>query len=324
MQALQFAVDYPELVRGVVAIASTAHLDTQGVALNSVARNAITSDPDWQGGDYYGTGRAPRAGLALARQIGHITYLSRTRSARSSGRRPFRRRELPRVPGREVRQALRREHLPALVAWRSRASTSPHGAHAGRTRAGSCSSRFTSDWIYPPSDSDGLAAALERGGKDVEHVDVGDDLRSRLVPARGRSCRRRTYGGFSSAPTRRHDERRAGVGLRHAPGARRPAPRPVHRRPRGADLPDGELRLRGRRVRGRVLQPAGVRQHLLADHEPDHRGVRGARRDRSRVGSARSRSRAGSRPRRRHCSRCSSPATTSSRRRRCTAGRSRS
>ena len=64
-------------MRSVVAIASTAHLDTQGVALNSIARKAITSDPDWQGGDYYGSGRTPDAGLALARQIGHITYLSK-------------------------------------------------------------------------------------------------------------------------------------------------------------------------------------------------------------------------------------------------------
>src|SRR5205823_1653774 len=77
MQALRFALDYPELVESVVAIASTPRLNVQGVALNAIARRAIEGDPDWQGGDYYDSGRAPRTGLALARRIGHVTYLSR-------------------------------------------------------------------------------------------------------------------------------------------------------------------------------------------------------------------------------------------------------
>ena len=68
----------------------------------------------------------------------------------------------------------------------------------------------------------------------------------------------------------------AHVRLRDPPGARRPAAGPEHRRARRADLPDDELRVRGSGVGGGVLQPAGVRQHLLADHEPDGGGVRGA------------------------------------------------
>ena len=59
-------------------------------------------------------------------------------------------------------------------------------------------------------------------------------------------------------------------------GARRAAARSQYRRPRGADLPDDQLRLRGPRIRRRVLQPPGVRQHLLADHESDGRRLRGA------------------------------------------------
>ena len=67
--------------------------------------------------------------------------------------------------------------------------------------------------------------------------------------------------------------------LRNPAGSRGPAARPEYRGARGADLPDHELRVRGSRVGGRVLQPAGVREHLLADHESDRGRVRGAHRE---------------------------------------------
>src|SRR6516164_9196631 len=76
MQAFEWAVLYPDQVDAVVAIASTHALQPQGVAWNAIAREAITRDPAWQGGRYYGTGRAPDAGLGVARMVGHITYLS--------------------------------------------------------------------------------------------------------------------------------------------------------------------------------------------------------------------------------------------------------
>src|SRR3954447_9797524 len=76
MQALEWAVAYPDRVRACIPIASTAHLGAQGVAWNAIARNAIMADPDWQGGHYYGTGRAPVAGIGVARMVGHVTYLS--------------------------------------------------------------------------------------------------------------------------------------------------------------------------------------------------------------------------------------------------------
>ena len=76
MQALEWAVLYPDEVDAIIPIASTHALQPQGVAWNAIARNAITADPDWQGGHYYGTGRAPTAGMGVARMVGHITYLS--------------------------------------------------------------------------------------------------------------------------------------------------------------------------------------------------------------------------------------------------------
>ena len=62
MQALEWAVQYGDEVDAIIPIASTHALQPQGVAWNAIARNAITADPDWQGGHYYGTGRAPDGG----------------------------------------------------------------------------------------------------------------------------------------------------------------------------------------------------------------------------------------------------------------------
>src|SRR5438128_8880488 len=78
MQALEWAVLYGDQVDAIIPIASTHALQPQGIAWNAIARNAITADPDWQGGHYYGSGRAPTAGMAVARMLGHITYLSAT------------------------------------------------------------------------------------------------------------------------------------------------------------------------------------------------------------------------------------------------------
>src|SRR5499426_840062 len=87
MQALEWAVLYPDQVDSIVAIASTHALQPQGVAWNAIARSAITADPDWQGGHYHGTGRAPNAGMGVARMVGHITYLSAKSFGEKFGRR---------------------------------------------------------------------------------------------------------------------------------------------------------------------------------------------------------------------------------------------
>jgi homoserine O-acetyltransferase len=87
MQALEWAVLYPDQVDSIVVIASTHALHPQGVAWNVIARNSIIADPDWQGGHYYGTGRAPNAGMGVARMVGHITYLSAASLGGKFGRR---------------------------------------------------------------------------------------------------------------------------------------------------------------------------------------------------------------------------------------------
>jgi homoserine O-acetyltransferase len=76
MQALQWTIAHPERVRHALVIASAPNLTAQNVAFNEVARQAIITDPEFHGGDYYAQHTVPRRGLRIARMLGHITYLS--------------------------------------------------------------------------------------------------------------------------------------------------------------------------------------------------------------------------------------------------------
>lgn len=87
MQALTWALEAPhEVDRGVV-IAASSRLSAQNIAFSAVAREAIMRDPDFQDGRYYGTGRSPQVGLAVARMMAHITYLSEAAMTDKFGRR---------------------------------------------------------------------------------------------------------------------------------------------------------------------------------------------------------------------------------------------
>lgn len=76
MQAMQWAIDAPGRLQAAVLIASAARLSAQNIAFNEIARQAISSDPDFAGGHYRANGRNPDLGLMLARMVGHVTYLS--------------------------------------------------------------------------------------------------------------------------------------------------------------------------------------------------------------------------------------------------------
>ncbi|MEO8279753.1 MAG: homoserine O-acetyltransferase, partial [Ideonella sp.] len=76
MQALDWALRYPDRLRHCVAIATAPNLSAQNIAFNEVARRAIITDPDFHGGNFYRHQVVPARGLAVARMIGHITYLS--------------------------------------------------------------------------------------------------------------------------------------------------------------------------------------------------------------------------------------------------------
>jgi homoserine O-acetyltransferase len=192
MQALEWTVAYPDSVRACISIASTPRLASQGVAWNAIARNAIMADPDWQRGEYYGTGRAPTAGIGIARMVGHVTYLSA-----ESMRDKFARRLQDRAdysftltePDFAVESYLR--HQADTFAGRfdansylyiSRALTyfdlaRDHGAGRLERALADVTARylllsFSSDWLYPPHDAYELEAALRGVGKSVVHHEI--------------------------------------------------------------------------------------------------------------------------------------------------------
>ena len=191
MQALEWAVHYGDSVAAIIPIASTHALHPQGVAWNAIARNAITTDPDWQGGHYYGTGRAPTAGMGVARMVGHITYLSAASVEEKFGRRLHAaddiRYELTR-PEFEVERYLRHQaetfvkrfdantylYMSRALSYFDLKRQYGNGqlAHALRdVSARTLLITFSSDWLYPPAGSQELADALRAAGCEVElHV----------------------------------------------------------------------------------------------------------------------------------------------------------
>jgi homoserine O-acetyltransferase len=189
MQALEFAVAHPDRIRACIPIASTAHLGAQGLAWNAIARNAIMADPDWQGGHYYGTGRAPLAGMGVARMVGHVTYLSAESMRAKFGRRLQERQDYSyslldadfAVESYLRHQAATfvRRFDPNSYLYISRALTyfdlardHGHGSLERAVRdvqARTLLISFSSDWLYPSADSDEIQQALRANGKPVEH-----------------------------------------------------------------------------------------------------------------------------------------------------------
>jgi homoserine O-acetyltransferase len=92
MQALQWMVSYPEKIHSAIPIATTLKHTPQQIAFNEVGRQAVMADPNWKNGSYY-SGRPPAKGLAVARMIGHITYMSAVSMAEKFGRRTKAKRE---------------------------------------------------------------------------------------------------------------------------------------------------------------------------------------------------------------------------------------
>ena len=189
MQALEWAVRYGEDVDAIVPIASTHALHPQGVAWNAIARNAIVADPDWQGGHYYGTGRAPNAGMGIARMIGHITYLSGTALQDKFARRLQDGDDVRytlTAPEFEIESYLRYQadtfvkrfdantylYMSRALTYFDLARQCGNGSLTQAVKPMSAKTlliSFSSDWLYPPEGSAELAAALGAAGKTVEH-----------------------------------------------------------------------------------------------------------------------------------------------------------
>jgi homoserine O-acetyltransferase len=87
-QALEWAVEFPDFVGKAAPVAATGALGPQGVGMSEIGRRAIMADPNWQDGSYYGTGKTPEDGLAIARMAGMMTYQSAPGQWERFGRRP--------------------------------------------------------------------------------------------------------------------------------------------------------------------------------------------------------------------------------------------
>ncbi|MBX0329597.1 homoserine O-acetyltransferase [Oscillochloris sp. ZM17-4] len=184
-QALEWAVALPERVRGAIMIASSARSATQTIAWNSIGRQAIMRDPRWRGGDYYGH-EPPADGLAVARMIGHVTYLSDTSLEERFGRR-LQRRAAPAfslAPEFAVESYLDHQGesfnarfdpnsylyiTKAMDYWDMPARYGSLDAAMARARAALLLISFDSDWLYPPAESEAIAAAMRRAGGHAQH-----------------------------------------------------------------------------------------------------------------------------------------------------------
>jgi homoserine O-acetyltransferase len=189
MQALEWAIQFPDAIERIVPIAATARLGAQGVAWNAIARNAIMADPDWQGGHYEGTGRKPDRGIKIARMVGHITYLSDHAVREKFGRELQDRDAYSYTLGgadfqvesylRYQADAFARRFDANSYLYISRALTyfdpaRTYGAGSleralARVNAATLLISFSSDWLYPSRDSAEIDGALRASGKRSRH-----------------------------------------------------------------------------------------------------------------------------------------------------------
>jgi homoserine O-acetyltransferase len=185
MQAIDWAIRYPDMVDACIPIASTARLAPMGLAWQAIARNAIMGDPKWRGGRYEDDD-PPATGLAVARMLGHVTYLSSASIAEKFGRQLQSRDAYSYSFGddfavesylRHQGDAFTRRFDANSYLYLSRALTYfdvPSAALAG-SRARWLVLAFSSDWLYPPSDSAALHAALRHSELHVIESTYGHD-----------------------------------------------------------------------------------------------------------------------------------------------------
>lgn len=190
MQALQWVASFPDMMGGVLALATTSRHSPQAIAFNEVARQSIMSDPHWQNGNYY-DGKRPDLGLAVARMIGHITYLSDESMHIKFGR------ELRHGGGFafnfdtefQVESYLHHQGHKFVERFDANAflyvtkaadyfdldlsrSDSPARQALAATTARFLLISFTSDWLYPTYQSRQLVNVLKELGRDVSFCEL--------------------------------------------------------------------------------------------------------------------------------------------------------
>ncbi len=179
MQALQWAVAYPDAIASAIPIAGTARHSPQQIAFNEVGRQAIMADPDWNEGNYYGH-RPPARGLSVARMVGHITYMSDASMREKFGRRlrdqnQFEVESYLRYRGSQfVDRFDANSYLYITKAMDYFDLTNGHSLSATfeGVKARFLVISFTSDWLYPSYQSLEVVRALRGRNCDVAYCEL--------------------------------------------------------------------------------------------------------------------------------------------------------
>ncbi len=193
MQVLQWAASYPDRVFAALPIATGARHSAQNIAFHEVGRQAVMADPDWRRGRYQDAGVRPSKGLAVARMGAHITYLSEMALHRKFGRN-FQNRSAPTFSfdaDFQIESYLRHQGMAFVERFDANSYlyvtramdyfdlAADYGgvlANAFRgTKTRFCVISFTSDWLFPTSDSRAVVHALNAAGASVGFVEVESD-----------------------------------------------------------------------------------------------------------------------------------------------------
>lgn len=183
MQALQWMVTYPERIKSAIPIAATVRHTPQQIAFNEVGRQAIMADPNWRSGDYY-DGQLPAAGLAVARMVGHITYMSE----KSLEEKTTKRREIDSPfkssPVFGVEQYLSYQgnkfverfdansylYISKAMDHFDLSKELPHALRRSGMRVLVIS--FKTDWLYPPEHSKEIVRACKMAGANATYCEI--------------------------------------------------------------------------------------------------------------------------------------------------------
>ena len=188
MQVLEWALRYPESVAAAIPVATTARLNAQSIAFDAVGRNAILADPDFHNGQYL-QGQGPDSGLAIARMVGHITYLSEQGMHEKFGRQLRQADKYSYDFGSEFSVETYLDHQGRAFVERFDANSYLYitkamdyydlGARHGsvekafqNVRARFLVISFSSDWLFPPHQSRQIVDALLAGSKQVSYSEI--------------------------------------------------------------------------------------------------------------------------------------------------------
>ncbi|MDD5064033.1 MAG: homoserine O-acetyltransferase [Phycisphaerae bacterium] len=188
MQALQWAIAYPDFVESAIAIATATHLSAQSIAFDAVGRNAILADSNFAGGQYH-DGAGPDRGLAIARMIGHITYLSEQGMRAKFGRELRSADSYSYDFNSEFSVETYLDHQGQSFVERFDADSYLYITKAAdyfdlhreygslekafaKTKSRFLVISFASDWLFTPAQSKTMVDALAAAGKDVSYCDI--------------------------------------------------------------------------------------------------------------------------------------------------------